>query len=382
MRVLHVIPKLIKGGAEQFALNLVSGLNSQPGITSVLVYWEPIFQFDASFVPLTQKISVEVELGIGRINKRKLKPFEAFVREFNPDIIHSHLFQAELVGRVPVFEGVQYFSTVHDNMKQLDSIWSKRWQTIPAAWWERHLALSFYSKSNNRFLAVSKDTSAYLKRVLPEKLAKRVELIYNGVPTSDFLVQERLFPVAFSEIAPLRLINVGSFRPFKGQANLIKAVFNLRQKGVHVELTFLGEGQEFEACKALATELQISKWIHFKGVVHQLQPEYAQHHLYVHASTSESFGLVLIEAMAAGLPVIALDAGGNREVLVNTTATRMLPKDADAECLADAILEWYQKPDLLNPASAEATKVAAEFDFAKTISAVVYQYQLALAKNK
>jgi glycosyltransferase involved in cell wall biosynthesis len=264
----------------------------------------------------------------------------------------------------------------------LDSIWSKRWQTIPAAWWERHLAFSFYSKSNNRFLAVSKDTSAYLKRVLPEKLAERVELIYNGVPTSDFLVQERLFPVAFSETAPLRLINVGSFRPFKGQANLIKAVFNLRQKGVHVELTFLGEGQEFEACKALATELQISKWIHFKGVVHQLQPEYAQHHLYVHASTSESFGLVLIEAMAAGLPVIALDAGGNREVLVNTTATRMLPKDADAECLADAILEWYQKPDLLNPASAEAAKVAAEFDFAKTISAVVYQYQLALAKNK
>ena len=78
MRVLHVIPKLVKGGAEQFALNLVHGLNELPGVESLLVYWEPIFQFEDAMKMHTRKINLELDLGLGRINKSKLKEWKSY----------------------------------------------------------------------------------------------------------------------------------------------------------------------------------------------------------------------------------------------------------------------------------------------------------------
>ena len=382
MRILHVSPKLVKGGAEQFALNLVHGLNELPGVESLLVYWEPIFQFDDAMKMHTRKINLEVDLGLGRINKFKLKEWDNLVNEFQPDIIHSHLFQAELVARANSRPNIRYFSSVHDNMHQLNSIWQKRIQNIPAALWEKHLAHSYYRKSQNRFLAVSKDTQTYLKRVLPADLAKSVDLVYNGVLTSKFKVSKRDFPAQFTAETPLKIINVGSFRSFKGQAKLISAIHTLLLQGCFVEVAFLGQGQEMQNCISLAENLGISKQVKFKGVLHELQPEYAQHHLYVHASSSESFGLVLIEALAAGLPVIALDAGGNREVLSDAVPTRMLPNTSSAVEIAKAIFEWYAQPAQFKEASERAEILASSFDFSKTLSSIMALYQASLKQPK
>jgi len=382
MRILHVIPKLVIGGAEQFALNLVHGLNELPGVESLLVYWEPIFQFEDAMKMHTRKINLEVDLGLGRINKIKLKEWDNLVNEFQPDIIHSHLFQAELVARASSRPNIRYFSSVHDNMHQLNSIWQKRIQNIPAALWEKHLAHSYYRKSQNRFLAVSKDTQTYLKRVLPADLAKSVDLVYNGVLTSKFKVPKRDFPAQFTAETPLKIINVGSFRSFKGQAKLISALHTLLLQGCFVEVTFLGQGQELQNCISLAENLGISKQVKFKGVLHELQPEYAQHHLYVHASSSESFGLVLIEALAAGLPVIALDAGGNREVLSDAVPTRMLPNTSSAVEIAKAIFEWYAQPAQFKEASERAEILASSFDFSKTLSSILALYHASLKQPK
>ena len=382
MRVLHVIPKLVKGGAEQFALNLVHALNREPKVESVLAYWEPIFQFEDAMKSHTRKINLELGLGLGRINKSKLKEWDDLVLEFKPDIIHSHLFQAELVARANSRPGIRYFSSVHDNMHQLDSLWQKGMQKIPAAFWEKHLAHTYYRKSQNRFLAVSKDTQAYLKRVLPADLAKRVDLVYNGVPTSKFKVYQRDFPTHFTAENPLKIINVGSFRSFKGQEKLIVALHSLLSQGCFLELTFLGQGQEMQACISLAESLGISKQVKFKGILHELQPEYAQHHLYVHASSSESFGLVLIEALAAGLPAIALDAGGNREVLSDAVCTRMLPNNSSTDDIANAILEWYAHPAQFKEASERAEILASSFDFSKTLSSILAHYQASLNQSE
>ncbi len=67
--------------------------------------------------------------------------------------------------------------------------------------------------------------------------------------------------------------------------------------------------------ESTALELGISSKVHFHGVVNDLPKHYEYCNVYVHVSLSESFGLAILEAMAAGLPVVALRAGGNEELI-------------------------------------------------------------------
>ncbi len=113
-------------------------------------------------------------------------------------------------------------------------------------------------------------------------------------------------------IGPVSLLYVGRVSNEKGLAYLIHAVKTLTQKGIEVNLTICGDGKEKDKLERLSSELDIKNCIRFLGQVpwNELNDIYSSHNIFVLPSLSEGVPKVILEAMAAGLPVIATQVGG------------------------------------------------------------------------
>jgi glycosyltransferase involved in cell wall biosynthesis len=112
------------------------------------------------------------------------------------------------------------------------------------------------------------------------------------------------------------------------EKSLASAIAALAQTKANVRLTIVGDGPERSALQAYAADRGVAARVHFTGALEPaaLPGLYAASDAFVFPSTTETQGLVLVEAMAAGLPVVAADTPVNREVLAG--AGRLVPLDA------------------------------------------------------
>lgn len=136
-----------------------------------------------------------------------------------------------------------------------------------------------------------------------------------------------------------RLLFVGQLREYKGVSYLLEAIARLRLEGMAVALDIVGTGPSMPSLKAKARDLGLSDYVAFKGQVgdKELHEHYDRSHLFVLPSVSrrEAFGLVQLEAMAAGTPVVASDIPGVNEVAIRGGGR--LAKPSDPVSLSNAI---------------------------------------------
>ena len=322
MRVLHVIPKLGIGGAERLVLDMLHEQNKRAGVHAELIYWEPVFEHAEKDRAHTHRLPFEFASRLLRFGVGHTLPAQDFIQKFKPDVIHSHLFQAEWVARCVPQKGIKYMSSVHDNIRQLQPSLGFCSKRDLVAFWERHYTLSLYRKTNNHFLAISEDTQAYLKTVLPTAMHSRVALLKNAIPLTRFSHPQRAEWIPGS---PLRLINVGSFVPKKNQKLAVLVLQELLKLGLDAQLTLAGDGPLKAEVQAQVRTLGLNEKVFFLGNITDIELQYKQADLYLHTAWEEPFGLVLMEAMASGLSVVALDAGGNRELISDGRTGRLLP---------------------------------------------------------
>lgn len=151
---------------------------------------------------------------------------------------------------------------------------------------------------------------------------------------------------------------VGRLASVKDHASLLRAVALLHARWPRLHLVLVGDGEERTALEALATSLAIRERVHFAG----FQPnEPNLHHLFdvsVLASTSEGFPNSLVEAMAAGRPVVATRVGGNVDAVRSTTGVLVPPGDAPR--LAEGIERLLADDALRARFGAAACAVARE----------------------
>jgi glycosyltransferase involved in cell wall biosynthesis len=134
-----------------------------------------------------------------------------------------------------------------------------------------------------------------------------VRCVFNGVTASEF------DPVAVADDAT-DLIYVGEFREIKGADLLIQAVARLRADGKSITLTLAGDGEETENLKALIKRLNIEDAVRFIGHV-KARYGFSKGKLLVVPSRGDSMPYVVIEAAAAGIPMVAASVGGIPEIL-------------------------------------------------------------------
>ena len=147
-----------------------------------------------------------------------------------------------------------------------------------------------------------------------------------------------------------------------------------------VLLNIIGTGPRLEQYRSLAEELNVSRYVNFLGFIeHEQMPQYyAQADLFVLPSRRESFGLVLAEAMACGLPVVATTAGAIPEVVEDGVTGILVPPD-DPAALAQAITSLLSDPDKMKTMGARGkARVEKHFTWDRVAQRVIEGYRQVL----
>jgi len=150
------------------------------------------------------------------------------------------------------------------------------------------------------------------------------------------------------ESANNRILFVGQLRRYKGLPYLIRAVKQLRDTGTNVALDIVGEGPDYRRIAELILKLNLQDAVFLRGGFsrRKLDSMYRQSRVFVLPSIEgESFGIVLLEAAARGVPVIASDLPGVREVVGYLGGTVVPPSDSEA--LARALKEVLDNSPIL-----------------------------------
>lgn len=326
MKVLHVIPSLKKGGAERLVLDICIALSSIENIECKLVVFRP----DDDYKFLSDKISLEVipsavVPSISRSNQVNVDALQKFVDAFNPDVIHSHLFEAEIV-LSQIKNEARRIVHFHNNIPEFQMLRGLNKQKI-GSYYERRMVLKNLPKSNTMAITISEDAQTYARQNLPKWIDCR--LLHNAIDLNRFEspVQSK---------GEIRLVNTGSFVLKKGQSLAIETLAILRKKGFEVELDLLGDGELKTKLQAQARELNVATYVQFHGKVDYPEKFLSEATVYLHTASYEPFGLVLIEAMAAGLPIVTTDGFGNRD-LIQDGVNGFMVWERDAGQLADQI---------------------------------------------
>jgi glycosyltransferase involved in cell wall biosynthesis len=131
--------------------------------------------------------------------------------------------------------------------------------------------------------------------------------------------------------------------PVKNISLQLQALKELRERGVNAHLHIAGEGSERSVLVALAQTLRLTEFITFHGrqTGFDLGALYVACDCFLLTSTSEGYGMVLIEALHAGLPIITTDVGCVGEVIVNEQ-NALVVEESDPSVLADALMRLQQ----------------------------------------
>lgn len=193
--------------------------------------------------------------------------------------------------------------------------------------------------------------SDFMRREISERIPAVQKVPYRVIP--NFLANPAPRESSLNTVADL--ICIGTLEPRKNQAYAIEIIAAAQILGQHLRLTIVGDGPDHNMLVALADRLGVADAVHFKGYVEQAETLMANHRAYLHVARMESFGITLIEAMAAGIPVFAPYVGGIPEVFDDGIEGLRIPLD-DAPTAAKLIISWINDPVILCKARHSARK--------------------------
>lgn len=208
-----------------------------------------------------------------------------------------------------------------------------------AAMWKLQTAMRWSYPRADGIVAVSEGVAVAVARFsgLPRS---RIAIIHNPVrpPSPADKREPCTAAVGWAAHEGPRLIAVGSLKPAKDFALLLAAFARLR-KAANARLLILGEGPLRAELQALISRLALDGAVDMPGFVANPYPYLARADVFVLSSAWEGFGLVIVEALACGTPVVATDCrSGPREILENGRHGRLVPV-GDAAALARAMCE-------------------------------------------
>jgi len=225
-------------------------------------------------------------------------------------------------------------------------------------------------------IANSRNTESLVKALCPRA---RVVCIHPGVDAGAFARSPE-------EIAAFRrtwgwpqdtviVSTVARMEPRKNQAAVIRALHALRQSGLPVAYVCGGDGEERARLMSLAEELGLSEWVRFPGVLSDSDKvlTFAASDLHAmpsirHGEMIEGFGIVFLEAAAAGIPSVCGESGGQREAVQNR-ATGLVVDGSDLAAVTEAIRLLASDPSVRSRMGALAKEHARQHDWTKVSAA-------------
>jgi len=292
---------------------------------------------------------------VGRLKK--------VLSDLKPDILHIHGNKSAMVGRVAArrLKIPVVIVTVHNFLKFQEANALLR---IPAAWMERWL-----TRYTDKIITVSASLERGLIEVegLPPS---KIETIFNGIDVSMWGNKNgsKLFRRSHGiGDTDFLVASIGRLVPFKGHKVLLEAASALVGENPRIKFVVAGDGPLKEELWAERKRLSLEKNVFFLGHIPEVKELLAAADIFVLPSLKEPFGLVLLEAMAAKLPIVATRAGGVPEIINSESGILVAPNDPQA--LAAAVNRLFTDGGKRRLIVDKAYKrVSAEFSIEKMVA--------------
>ncbi len=352
LNVLQIIGNGIVGGMESYVHNLISQL---PGDQFRLTCLCP---YESAFTSGLRSLGCEVFITPLRDDPpwRSIQMAVEVIRNRHIDLIHAHLPNAHvLAGIVARLTHTPAVSTIHSmNLSMHELIISRL--------------------TGTRLLMVCQE--AYAQALAAGVPDERLTLIHNGVNLNLFKPERRgsNFRQQFGIPAAAPLIGfIGRLAWEKGPDKFVQMAARIHNHLPRAHFAMVGEGPLEDEISELITRMKAGHFVHMAGLQTKPWEIYPEFDLFAQTSRSEAMPLALLEAMACGLPVIAMSVGGVAELVeAGTTGILVSPGDwpgvgspypGDWEGVAAAMLELLAQPEKLKRmGEAGRKRVEEKFD--------------------
>lgn len=327
-KILYVITSLGLGGAEKLLLYYLRELDKSKYSFSVCcLRAEP-----NDLLPEISKYTKVINLKIkNKFNPLVIGKLIKLFWNLKPDLIHTHLFQPRVYVSIAY---LFYYRTILITQKH-NSVNPRK----------HNIFVLFEMLSilvNRKVIAISQSVKNSLIKyeLIPER---KIYVLPNCIDYKEFkeIVD---FRKNFRE-KPIIIGTVGRLERQKGTKYLLMAMKIILLKYPHTRLEIVGDGSLLEELKNLSSKLGISNSVVFFGKFVNVKPFYSRMDVFVLPSIYEGFGIVLLEAMASGVPVVATDVDGIKEVILDSHCGILVPPK-NPEAIANAVIKIIENPQL------------------------------------
>lgn len=298
MKVMQVMPEFGMAGAEIMCENLLIGLK-KIGIDVVVV---SLYDFHSAITERLEANGIKI-IYLGKKPGLDLKVFLKLfntIKSENPDIIHTHRYVMEYV--VPIARLLNKKNLIHT----VHNIATKEQEKS-----KRILSKFFYHFCNVTPVALSAEVKETI--LIEYKLKKdEVPIVYNGEDLSRFHKKQ-----SYTYDNKFRLLHIGRFMEAKNHLCLLNAINELIDEGYNLQLNCVGDynSEIGSKCINFVKENQLDDIVIFSGLQADVVRFLDESDCFILPSIFEGMPMVLIEAMASGLPIIASCVGGIPDML-------------------------------------------------------------------
>ena len=357
MKVLHIINNLNIGGAEKLLVETLPLYESFGVQVDVFL----LTKVDSPFVSaIEENFNGNIYYsGLKSVyNPCQILKIRDFIQHGDYDVVHAHLFPTLYwVSLVKTFFGIKIpiiFTEHSTHNKRLDKFIF------------RAIDRCIYRKYQN-ILAITPQ----VKQVLVQKLninPEKVEVVYNGVEVDKYKQASPYAEGTFFGKGATILMQVSRFQAAKDQKTVIRALTLLPQK---YKLLLVGDGETKIECGNLVQELCLQERVQFLGSRVDIPELLKTADIVIQSSHWEGFGLVAVEAMAAGKPIIASDVVGLRDIV---SGYGLLFQKGNEDQLAKEI-ETLEDKRYYKEIADKCTERAEDFHITKMIKNNIAAYQ-------
>ncbi|MDZ4772006.1 MAG: glycosyltransferase [Planctomycetota bacterium] len=362
MRIARILTRLNLGGPARQALASDPLLAARGHVVQVFTGAPAVGEGDLFDTFREKGIQVERVPGLARGlsvagDLRALHALKKRLVEFAPDVVHTHASKAGAIGRraaravpkarrVHTFHGHVLEGYFGDTVSRAITAFERRW-----------------ARETQRIVAVSHATADDLLRLKVVDDATKLVVIQPGIDLADLLAIERRDGALRREIGAADgdfvVGVVGRLAEVKRPEWALDAFELLAVRYPRLHLVFIGDGDQRGLVERRITGFapELQRRAHLLGMREDMRPVLADVDLVLSTSRAEGMPVALIEAAAAGKPVVATNVGGVAEIVVHER-TGWLAKDVDE--LAYGLAQYLDAPATLFPALAIRARMRVE----------------------
>ena len=348
-RILHVIPSLVRGGAERLVVSICNELDKNKNFDVQLIIFSNINEFKEDTKNINiEHIKVEYKTTFFQnFISDDLKVLNKAISKYSPDILHTHLFEADLICRINVNKNIRYFSHFHDHSYNLNQYLLKPFSKKSLVKVHDILFLEkSFLKSKNTFITISSEIDNYYSKKI-KRLNLKMKKIYNCVDYEKF----KNINVRKSN-KKIKLINCARNIPIKNQEFLIDVMKTIvfDENFTDIQLTILGDGVLHNHLKEKTKKLNLENYIIFPGLVADVENHYKNSDIYVHSALDGIFGISTLESIASGLPIVGLRGNSDDEIIKNNI-NALIVENNDIESFKNCIFRLIENQNLYDEIS-------------------------------